>query len=114
MEVAEGRFLSLLMELGKQFAPAFSFCAKLSYAEHVPGLSVLETDIHQSYLTLGLTEDFLQIQIYQFWFAAYLNVSYLVDMDEKPIRLLLWVNDPTFRPLSFQKLLEFTPLLLKI
>lgn len=34
-------------------------------------------------------------------------------MDEKTIGLHLRVNDPTFSPLSFQKLLEFTPLLLK-
>lgn len=40
--------------------------------------------------------------------------SYLVDVDEKTIRLQLWVNDSSSGTLLFQKLLEVLPLVLKI
>lgn len=46
--------------------------------------------------------------------VCFLIHPHLVDVDEKTVRLLLRVNDPTFGPLPLQKLLEFTPLLLKV
>lgn len=39
--------------------------------------------------------------------------SHLVDVDEEAGGLNLWIDDPTFGPLSLQELLKFAPLLLK-
>lgn len=46
-------------------------------------------------------------------FRMSLAGSHLVDMDEEPVGLFLWVDDPTFGPLSLQNLLELKPLALE-